>query len=101
LAVEQEHVRHPHGDTFRGVNKRGKGKSPVLNRIDQALRNAKNTKKMVTFTLAVETPHTEDENCTVSGWVVEVDQFDILLDLGTQREIWFKRSAIISTEIHK
>jgi hypothetical protein len=84
---------------------RKKNARPALNRIDQALLNAKNEGFRVFFTMAVETPYSDDE-CVVSGYVLEVDKYDIKLKLsgivfepGT--EVWFKRSAIVTTEIRK
>jgi hypothetical protein len=84
---------------------RKKNARPALNRIDQALLHAKNEGFKVTFTLAVETPYTDDDY-SVSGLVLEVDKYDIKLDidadvLNYRREVWFKRSAIVATRIHK
>jgi hypothetical protein len=78
-------------------------KHPQLNRIDQELRNAKNTSKMVILVLAVEVDGLTDESCTISGYVLEVDKYDLKLRVVSteEREIWFKRSAIVTVEIVK
>lgn len=92
-----------HPDRKRAPGLHGKPKhSPVINRIDQELRNAKNKSKIVLLVLAVEVDGLTDDDCRVSGYVLEVDKYDIKLRVtGTavEREVWFKRSAIVTTEI--
>ena len=65
---------------------------------EQTLRNAKNEGKMVAFTMAVETRHT-DEDAMIECSILGVDRDDIHVELVSGRRIWIKKQAIVDTEV--
>lgn len=67
-------------------------------RYDQSLFAAKKAQREVSFTLAVETPYT-DEDCCCKVVISQVDKYDIEVE-DNGRFFWIKKSAIVTTEVH-
>ncbi len=69
---------------------------PYLPRYDQHLRAAKG--RVVELVLAVSTPLSDVDDCTVRGEIREVDTYDLGLLINGEL-IWFKKSYIVCTKV--
>lgn len=78
---------------------RGRDRRPERTLYDQMLSNAKNENKLVRFSMAQEAYFTDGEDAVVTGLILKVDKFDILIEYKPQTNIWIKKSAIMGTEV--
>lgn len=69
-------------------------------RYDQALLNAKNSKKLVKLDLALDTSFTDNEG-RCEGQVLEVDKYAIKMHLSKPHSCieWIGKSFIVGTEV--
>lgn len=82
-----------------GGRSRGRGNTSPLPRYDQALQNAKNSGKFVTFSLAISTTFTDEEG-DVTAKVLEVDKYSIkIVKEGHRGGVWIAKAMIVGTEI--
>lgn len=84
--------------TQEAVARKKHPKTPFpLTRNDEKLFAAKNSCSKVRFAMAAEAFFT-DEDCTVTGYIQQVDKFDIEI-LVDSENIWIKKAMIMGMKV--